>query len=553
MGRIWLVFAIGIASTAARSDTNLRVDPLLLKQIETVWPVIASVDNPLWPGWDVGDTPLMIYLPGEQELLINHPQPPAAFKQYEGPLALLGQEILYRDGSTTIEWDGQNTSREIYGVETLVLADTLSNRKMWLRGWLADPRSNEEKLTELPYDSLRADPYEQMAMIAHEAFHVFQMRNLPHKAADERLVRIYPCLAVENNVGFALEGEALSRCLRAVDAAVTRAAAVEWLAVRQHCRAQLPDAAIEYEDRNEFIEGTAKYIELALMDRLEGGTPDPALWYAQGFGGFVDLEWFRERRLESMLGNMRGEVNVNNDPYGTSPVRGRLYFSGMGIALLLDRLAPTWRARIAAPEATLTTLAGEAIGATEAELAAALQTVKARPTYDELRREKTQLAADGRRETQAMLEGIVAGPHTLLVIDYTALDTTRVGLSFTPFGVRGLVADRTIYTLVPIRAAVGSSAYGFDQTVPTPTFEDRAACQFKFQLTEVVSPAELRRRLERQGDAALEVSDLDLQLPGVKLHAARALITHEGRAITVQFLPTGDQVGCDASDVRARI
>ena len=40
---------------------------------------------------------------------------------------------------------------------------------------------------------------------------------------------------------------------------------------------------------------------------------------------------------------MNGEVNVNNDPYGASPLRMRLYFSGMAIAAMLDSLNADWQ------------------------------------------------------------------------------------------------------------------------------------------------------------------------------------------------------------------
>ena len=40
--------------------------------------------------------------------------------------------------------------------------------------------------------------------------------------------------------------------------------------------------------------------------------------------------------IEMMERHLRGEVNVNNSPYGTAPVRMRLYYSGMAIGLLLD-------------------------------------------------------------------------------------------------------------------------------------------------------------------------------------------------------------------------
>ncbi len=529
-----------IGSAVAQGTEELRIDPLLLKQVETVWSVIGQDANPLWPGWNAATTPMMIYIPGEQEVLIGHPSPPDDFARYEGPLAVPGKSMFFRDGPTTVKWDGQNTSREMYGQETLILADTVSNRKLWLRGWLADPRPTEEKLEELPYESLRADPYEQMAMIAHEAFHVFQMSHLPHKVADERDVRLYPCLSVDNNVGFALEGEALNQSLRAEDDAEVRAAATRWLAIRRHRRAALPAKAVDYEDRNEFIEGTAKYIETVLMRELETRTPDPALFYAQGFQGFDDLGWFRERRLESLLGNMRGEVNVNNDPYGTSPIRGRLYFSGMGIAMLLDRIAPGWKDRIADPGETLTALAEEAIGATDGELEQEWERVTAGEEYQQLVQEKTRLAEEGQRDTQNLLEGITEGPNTELVIDYAPLETRKIGLSFTPFGVRALDADRTIYTLVPISAVMSSNDYGFDQSTPAPTLEDRNAHRFEFQLNQKVPAQTVAKLIQRDGEGPWEVDDLDLELPGVKIRAPHARIELHGNKILIEFLPLAD-------------
>jgi hypothetical protein len=543
MVRTVILLALCIYSTAAAADEALVVDPMLLKEIETVRGVIAGPDNPLWPGWDAGDTPLMVYLPGRQEVLINHTQPPDGFIPYEGPLSFGGMRILYRDGETSIKWDGQNTSTDIYGVETLVLADVLSNRKQWMRGWAADPRPAEEKFADLPYDKLRVDPYEQLAMIAHEAFHVFQANNLSEKATDERLVRLYPCLSVKNNVGFALEGEALDDCLHAESDGEFRDAAVRWLAIRRDRRSGLPDKAIAYEDGNEFIEGTAKYIELTLMEALQGTKPDPALLWEQGFTGFDDLGWFRERRLDDMIGNLRGEVNVNNDPYGTSPVRGRLYFSGMAIAAMLDRIDPDWKETIGKEDVTLTGLAERALDPDEDELARALDEAKSGPDYDTLVVQKKRLAEEGEKDTGKMLDGILNGPNTLLVVDYSKLDTSKIGIAFTAFGVRAVDAERTIYTLVPIWAAMGSEAYTFDQSVPIPTYQDRESHQFKFQLGDSMTPAQVARLLGAEGDGPWTQDGVSLDLPGVKVEAKRARISHDGSSIVIQFLPEGGDEG----------
>ena len=250
-------------SNVAEQDASvLKIDPLLIVQANIVWEILSRDDNPIWPGWNATSTPILFYLPGVQDVLLNHPKPPKGFVRYTGPVKFSGGRMMLRNGDSLIEWDGQNTSREINGVQTLIVADTLSNRKQWLSGMLRDPRSVDVKLKAMDYYDMSADPYKQMAMITHEAFHVFQNRMAPDKGANEMNVRLYPCLSVKNNVGVALEGKALAECLRAKDLVEAREAAIVWLAVRQNRRADLSPEAIAYEDGNEFSEGLAMYTEL---------------------------------------------------------------------------------------------------------------------------------------------------------------------------------------------------------------------------------------------------------------------------------------------------
>ncbi|MHC4989971.1 MAG: hypothetical protein ACYTGC_03230 [Planctomycetota bacterium] len=525
---------------AMTDPDRLRIDPLLVVEAQAVWRIIANGDNPIWPGWDASDTPILFYLPGVQDVLINHPDPPEGFVPYTGPHTFAGASILVSDGPTWIDWDGQNTSRELNGVETLIVADSLSNLKQTVRGSMHDPRPAEEKLGDLDYEALRTDPYGQMATIAHEAFHVYQERMAPGKGANELNARLYPCLSVENNVAVALEATALDTCLRATDASTARAAAVRWLALRLDRRASLAPEVIAYEDGNEFSEGVAMYIEWRLSYVLEGRAADDALWWAHGFHGFDDLSFMRDDRLERLRRSLRGEININNDRYGMSPVRGRLYYSGMAIAAMLDRFDPDWKSRIFDPDVTLTTLAEAALAPSPEELAAALREAHADPEYSALVTQKEQLAAEGHRDTLAMLEAIVDGPKTSVIIDWAALGDQRSRMSFTPFGVRAVDVDRTIYTLVPIQAAIGSRENGFRQQVPLATLEDRVKRRFQFQLSESVDTGELASRLGAPVDGGWLVDDLDLELPGAQLRAKRARIEHDGRAIRVQLLPADE-------------
>jgi hypothetical protein len=533
--------AVLCAATHASNDASrLLIDPLLLAEAEAVWRLVAGPDNPIWPGWDASDTPILFYVPNVQDVLINHPDPPERFVPYTGPHAFAGGAILVADGPTWIEWDGQNTSRELNGVPTLVVADTTSNLRQTIRGSMHDPRPIEEKLADLDHETLRADAYEQMATIAHEAFHVFQDRAAPDKGANELDARLYPCLSVKNNVAVALEATALEACLRAATDADARAAALRWLAIRIDRRADLAPEVVAYEDGNEFSEGVAMYIEWRLADVLEGRAADDALWWAQGFHGFDDLSHMREERLERLRGSLRGEVNINNDPYGMSPVRGRLYFSGMAIAAMLDRIVPDWKTRIFEADVSLTDLVEAALAPTAAQLAAARDEAYADPEHATLLEAKERLAADGRADTLAMVAAIEDGPTTGVIVDWAAFGDARSRLSFTPFGVRAVDDERTIYTLVPIEAAIGKGENGFRQRIPLDTLEDRAGRRLAFRLPEVVAPDELTSRLGPPEAGAWLVDDLDIELPGVTLRARRARLAHDGNTIVVQLLPADE-------------
>ena len=203
-----------------------------------------------------------------------------------------------------------------------------------------------------------------MGMIAHEAFHVFQHGAAQGKAGNELALTKYPTLSVTNNVGFALEGRLLAAALHEEDRQARRALALKWLAVRDWRRAQLTPSDAAYEDGTEFNEGLAKYIEYRLLQVLEGRDPGEQMKWVRSFKGYRDLSAQRQRMIDMMTRHLDGKVSVNNDPYGASPLRMRLYFSGMAIAALLDAIGdPTWHASILEPDTTLTSLARAALAA----------------------------------------------------------------------------------------------------------------------------------------------------------------------------------------------
>ncbi len=527
------LYLTALAASILGAGADLKVDPLLIVATGEVWNVIAKADNPVWPGWNAADTPILIYLPNVQDVLINHPKRPADFTAYDGPVKSQAGAVFVRDGKTIIDFDGQNTSRDVFGVQTLVVADTLSNRKQDVSYLLSDTRPPDEKTRDLTYDQLRTNPYGQLAVVAHEAFHVFQHRKAPNKGGNELALAKYPTLSVGNNVGWAMESEALAATLRSKTNEEARAAAVRWLAVRKDRRKDLPPEAIEYEDGTEFNEGLAKYVEYRLFQVLQERTADPQLYLAHGFRGFAGLSQERERLINQVIAHLRGEVNVNNDPYGAAPVRMRMYYSGMAIAATLDRLAKGWHDRILQPSTTLSGLADDAIHATPDELAAALAQAKSAPGHGELVRVKEQLAQEGRGFVTRILDEIEKNPHGVLVVDYSALGNPGVNLSFTPFGILAVDESRTIYRMVPLGARIGSAR--ISQTESRPALEDKKSKQLIFPLTgdPGSAVASIGTAIGATDTRTWEAIDL----PGVKLEGLRGTIRQDGRRLIVELKP----------------
>lgn len=339
------------------------------------------------------------------------------------------------------------------------------------------------------------------------------------------LLLYYPVLSVENNVGFAQEGAALASALRAPDRAALRAGVVKWLALRQHRRSGLRSEAIAYEDGVEFGEGLAKYTEYRLFEVLPGRIPAPAMQWAQGFTGYGGLDRRRDRLIARMVEHMRGEASVNNDPYGAAPLRMRLYFSGMAIGALLDRLSQDWKRRILDPGTSLTGLVQEAVQASTSETRHALEQARRDSDYQALVAAKTLLAEAGRARIDTMVAAIEQGEGTGIVVDYAALDSPRVAMGFSPFGITVVDQDRTIFSQVPINVALADGSEVV-QRVPRPLLHDKRRKLLRFRLLRSLTRAEVD-----------SVHSVALDFPEFTLRAPRAQIRWEGRDLRVVLQP----------------
>lgn len=197
-----------------------------------------------------------------------------------------------------------------------------------------------------------------LSLLAHEAFHAYQGQMAPDRlAAAEVAVRQaddYPWDAPEIETGWQQEIDLLIGALNASDKNEMANIAAEFLAARQTRRAgaNLSPAQIEFEQQREWLEGLARYVELSIWreaattasyEPVVAMAGDPDFDHYQGF----EARWQRE------LGQAGRMFNNDSDT--------RFYYSGMGIAFLLDQLRPGWQSEAMESDVFLEDLLAEAI------------------------------------------------------------------------------------------------------------------------------------------------------------------------------------------------
>jgi hypothetical protein len=442
-----LTFALLIAGTAfSQQASELKLDPLLLVSLKECRNIAKTLGDELYPGWDFNKTPVLFYRPQVQELLIGFPHKPEGFSEYTGFLPLEKETIYVRNGKTFIDIDDQNTTREIAGVETLVVADQFSRMRNQMRDVLTQrtPAFASQWLEDWGY---LQSPYKELQIILHEGFHVYQKRKAPEKGANEMVVTRYPVLDAENNALYALEGRILRDALLSEDAPTRREKMREFVAMRTRRQSRLAREFVEYENRNEFSEGTAKYVEYKFLKAGERIEPVPEMYYHAGFRGYrgVLSGQFREAMQDVAAGSDTRFANR----FGAGPLRFRLYELGACQALLLDEFAPEWKQRIFDEGVYLADLLRSAAGLSEAEMETYLKKARAEYDYDEAYRNKQEFEQEGRRVIQERVARILQTEQTLVKVAYGELSDKAIVARFTPFGVTQVSAESLLYEQVP--------------------------------------------------------------------------------------------------------
>lgn len=301
------------------ATTAPQLQPELTEAAEA-WHLLSSHGDQVWPGWGASRIPLLVRA-GEFDLLIGHPSPPQGFSPL--PNAGVSGQSVYRYAGHLVPVPAA-TAWEVGGVWSVAVPTREEFQQ-----------AIDEQLGK---GVVQLDTANYIRAIVHEAFHAYAMTlirgQVPNFGSDVDEGEMIPRLAAlpELDKQQAAEGQALVKALQAGDEQIARQAAAEFLKLRQARRNAGDTSIAAYEQSTEWIEGLARYADVALIRRAGEAayTPlDRAVKYSA-----TDKVW--QQFLDQL-------ANPAASPDG---FRGRYYLLGAGQAFLLDRLRSDWRTRV---------------------------------------------------------------------------------------------------------------------------------------------------------------------------------------------------------------
>ena len=337
--------ALILLSTSARADTTINAPSQYQYKVfricEGVVRLFRTNSNEIWPGYSLATEPFIIYVPDKWALLLNRSEAADEFTALPAQWPDLGTNALWHEGQFR-DFVGQL----VFDVEV----DSISTVAIGLSGGF--PTSVEHPETRV------------FAYIVHEAFHQYQhgaFGEIPW-AREEK----YPSEDVDNAALAYLEMQLLAKAIETMatdDRDRCRKFTEQFVAVRYQRWADADPFVAEYEQGEELLEGTAKYVELKCLglaadlrytSSLDEFTPP----FNDYFSGFSATQRIRGE-FEDRMG--QGFVRVEDLP------RNRIYPVGGAQGFLLDYFGIDWKATAqkAGPDFTFVQFLKEALAIDE--------------------------------------------------------------------------------------------------------------------------------------------------------------------------------------------
>jgi hypothetical protein len=283
------------------------------------WHLLSAYGDQVWPGWGTSRIPLLIR-DGEDDLLIGHPAPPQGFGLL--PDTTVADQSIYRRAGHLVPVPAA-TAWEVDGVWSVAVP----TRDEFQRAIDA----------QLGKGVVQLDAVNYIRAIVHEAFHAYAMNaihgQVPDFGADVDEAKMIQRLSTLPDLDklYAAEGQALVKALQTPDEQIARETAAEFLNLRRARRSAGDQEMAAYEQTTEWVEGLARYADVAVMRRAGEATTTP-LDQAINYPAANEV-W--QQFLDQL----------SNPAASPDGFRGRYYLLGAGQAFMLDRFKPDWKGR----------------------------------------------------------------------------------------------------------------------------------------------------------------------------------------------------------------
>jgi hypothetical protein len=341
---------IGLPPHSTVADRLSEVEKAHLAEAVHLRQVIGDA---VWPGWGTANIPLIVYNESFA-FLVGYPDPPPGWIKVPGAIARGGPwEPVPGD-----TYDGQPYYRQALPAPNVTpQAFVVQVGERWVGSMTTYEWTHIELVNEirasLPAVLKPIVPYRvvvlpfnsdwHIAALEHESFHAYQGllspdRLLAAETANHAVEADYPWDDSGFRQAWQTELASLVKAMQATTPAETARLSREFLKARAARRAEhgLTAALVDFERQREWLEGLAKYAELESWRRgatTAGYEPLPALDLDADFKAYTGFE----QRWSSEFTTIRNQASVKGD--------GRFYYGGWAQAVLLDRLAPGWKAQ----------------------------------------------------------------------------------------------------------------------------------------------------------------------------------------------------------------
>lgn len=363
LGWVWLLPAVYLLGTPATFSLD-QGPPLhrdlgvAVRLVDEAWHILDFAAPEVWPAWtSYRDEAYFTAIPKLQDIIINPPADP-------GPGYLRLEQVvqgkaIYLRAPSPIEkvWGGAYRFR--LGGKTVKAAQFYPPSAQIAERWMKYLERLFSPAPPPPSGARIGNSLERLVtIIIHEAFHRWQ-----ESALDRAKIvnRTHPS-PFDGDDGQAalsrLEGRVLFRAASVKDRERLIELSREFLAVRQERRRALVAEDIAWEKRNEFVEGSAMYVETAILQVLaERGYRPRVLQPADpNFHGFAIASDMVQLSLLAIEQSPR--LRANEEEAHT-----RTYYLGMAQGLILDRLVgPMWKRALLEPDAYFENLLQKASG-----------------------------------------------------------------------------------------------------------------------------------------------------------------------------------------------